>query len=212
MTLSDDQTTPRLVVTGDPDNSGAAREFVFEFPSGVDTAPLEVSEGIRTQRLSQTSGINAILGELVGDGDSQNQTIAVDLGTSQFAVSISFIAKAGGGEQWGDGSGTLPADATGAEPIEKMQTLSWTLNNTQIDSLPEELAGEITGSFGPARYEFGMRTSDGPLDPLDVIVESPSVGFSSNASTRVSGEVTAILTADLAETFDSKGRSKRGTS
>lgn len=209
MTLSDDQTTATLIVHADPDDSGTARDFTYDMEVGGDTTPWEVTEGIRTGTISGQSGIHTILSELLGSGESRNQTIALDLGTNVFVVSIEATTTPGG--TWGDGSGSLPADATNADPIEKQNHLSWVLNQTPIDSLPEDLAGEVTGSFGPATLEYGMRHPDGPLDPLDVIVESPRLTMSSTTPSAITVSMECVLAADLGTTFDAQGNTKRGT-
>lgn len=213
MTLSSDQQIVRLTVHGAPEG-GTARDHIFEMEAGTDDSPLQVTEGLRTGFISGGSGLNTILGELLGSGESSNQDIVIDLGTSQFVLGVEFAAWEGSDLQWGDtgdSAQVTATDATGASAIEQMQVLMNTLNKVQIDSLPENLAGEVTGSYGPATVEFGMHHSNGPLDPLDVVVESPRVSFSGGRPSSVTGEMEMVLAADLGTVFDAQGNTKRGT-
>lgn len=215
MTLTDDQRIPTLVITANPDNTGQ-REFRFDLAVGTDTAPWSYTEGIRTQYVDAQSGVLTIFDQLLGGGNGSesggdNRTFALDLGNSVHIAEIEFANHEDSTYQWGDGSGSLPADATGAEPIEQVQTLTWVLNHVRIDSAPGDLADGVTGSFGPAQLEVGMRHPSGPLSPLDVIIESPRVTTSATQPSGVTGSFTALAVGDLGEIFDAEGRTPRGT-
>jgi hypothetical protein len=83
------------------------------------------------------------------------------------------------------------------------------LNRVPVDSLPENLAGDVTGSYGPAQLEYGMHhETDGPLDPLDVAIENPQLTPEAGGIAR--GEITFVEILSLGDSIDSQANSKSG--
>jgi hypothetical protein len=208
MTLTDDQKVFRLRITGDPDGDGA-REAVFELHSAEDDTFTVVHE-MRTGFIARGgSSINAILQSLSDSDESKNKDIVIDGGQSQFTLEVSAQLFDAQGHRWGDtGNGGTATDATGDSAIEQMQVLTNWLRKVPVDSLPEDLAGDITGSFGPATVEFGKHHPDGDLDPLAVAIENPQLTPRPGGQVDIS--MTVVEIASLGDPIDSQSNSKRG--
>jgi hypothetical protein len=210
MTLNSDQKVLTLTITGDPDGTGT-RDARFEMPVGDQENGLQVVHELRTGFLAQGGGnINALIQALTGSGESKNKQVVVEGGDSQYALDASFRLFGGSGHRWGDtGNGGTATDATGDSAIEQIQVLMYWLRTTSVDSLPENLAGDVTGSYGPAQLEYGAHHPDGPLDPVDVAIENPQ--FTPEPTDRAQGQMTLIEIINLDTPLTSKNNSKLGT-
>lgn len=209
MSLTADQQTFRLRITGDPDGTGT-REGVFELTSGEQDT-FAVRHEMRTGFIARGgSSINALLQNLTNADESQNKEIVIDGGQSQFTLEVSATLFDGSGDRWGDtGTGGSATDATGDTAIEQMQVLMNWLRKVPVDSLPEELGDGLTGSYGPATVEYGAHHPNGSLEPLAVAIENPQLV--PRPGGRVDLTLTAIEIASLGDPLDSRGNNKRGT-
>ncbi|MFC7044304.1 hypothetical protein ACFQH6_20695 [Halobacteriaceae archaeon GCM10025711] len=214
MTLTDQQQIARITVTGDPDGQGR-RNFVFEAKAGGEEG-LQVREYIRTGTIGGGSTINSFLQnqDILPIDGSLNQSIYLDLGRNQHIFELDFQGWQGSQYQWGDtGDDTelTATDATGEDPITQMQIFLHVLNNVQVDSLPEQTATfPGVGSDGPALLEFGQHTTDGVLDPVNVVFEDPGTAFSGSNPSSFDGTVTCIEAADLGQAWDTTENTKLG--
>ena len=213
--LSDKQKLIRLSIEGDPDNSGTTRKGVFEFAQGSDVEPLSVTEEVRTQTRGVTGSgtFLTIFEELAGDqfgGNEVNKSIVLNLGNGQFSPQVTGVITAdqrrpdGQPCQWGDtgdDSKLTKTDATGAHPLVKSQVLNYWFRNTRTSSAPNLF--EIDGA-GPAELEYGEYRSDADAlyDPLKVVMESPQITVSSDASATGRLSATFVEVADLGEAID----------
>ena len=204
MTLTADQQIVRLKIRGDPDNTGT-RTAAFEMFSAPDSG-LSVAHSVRTGFVVNDQGklINSILSEVAGAGESKNKGIYVDLGTSAYALECEFKGYEGGDYQWGDtGNGGTGTDATGDGPIEQTQVFMNWVNSTNIDSIPDD-SGKTPGTL-----EFGLHHPNGPLDPLDVVLENPTLTPSDAG--QFDGNIVMIEAANLGDALDADGNSKLGS-
>lgn len=209
MTLSDDQQTLTLRITGDPDAT-TTREAVFEMTSSDSDDGLSVSHEMRTGFLARGgSSLNAILQSLSDTDESKNKQLVIDGGGSQFVLEVTATLFDESGDRWGDtGNGGTATDATGDTAIEQAQVFSNWIRKTPVDSLPENLAGDVTGSYGPATVEYGKHHPDGDLEPLKVAIENPQ--FTPRAGGHVDVTMTFVEIASLDEPLDSQNNSKKG--
>jgi len=204
MTLTTDQQIITLKIRGDPDGTGS-RTATFELESAPDSG-LSVSHTIRTGFLVDDQGqlVNSILSEVLGDGESRNKGIYVDAGTSSYALDCEFRGYDGGAYQWGDtGNGGTATDATGDSAVEQVQVFFNWINAVSIDSLPDG-SGDTS-----ATLEFGLYHPDGPLDPLDVVIENPTL--TPAEPTTFDGNLVFIEAENLGKALDAAGNSKAGS-
>lgn len=209
MALTDDQKKLRLTITGDPDGSGK-RDAEFVMAVGDDNG-LQVTHEMRTGFLARGGGnINALIQSLTGSNESKNKQIVVEGGESQFILEASFSAFTGSSYRWGDtGNGGTATDATGDTAVEQIQVLMNWLRKTPVDSLPEDLGGDLTGSYGPATLEYGAHHPDGPLEPLSVAIENPQL--TPEAGGIAQGRITFVEILSLGDGIDSQNNSKAGS-
>lgn len=207
--LSDADRVARITITGDPDDSGTVRDGVFEFTTGDDQTPLTATEELRTETRAFGGTLLTLFSDITGtDLGTENKDIALDFGSSTFATTLSGIVTAdqrkpdGTRCRWGDTGDhtTLTAtDATGAHPAYKLTTFQEWIKNTRQSSL-NELLGD-TGS-GPATVEYLSRRSGGVHDPLEVVLESPSVTYSGGSPTMADIDITVVEVASLDTAID----------
>lgn len=210
MALNDDQKIARLTITGDPDGTGT-RDGVFEFPVGGEDG-LQPTHEMRTGFLARGGGnINALIQALTGSNESKNKQIVIEGGESQYVVDLAATQFSGSGHRWGDtGNGGTATDATGDSAVEQVQVLFNWLRKIPIDSLPEELAGDVTGSYGPAKLEYGHHHPDGALEPLGVAIENPQL--TPEAGGIAQSQITFVEILSLDTPLTSQNNSEAGTS
>lgn len=216
--LSDDDRVVRIILEGDPTNSGTATEAIFEFSGGDDQTPLSITHEKRTETRSFSGNLLTLYSDITGDqigSGAENKDIALDFGSSTFAFMLSGVVTAdqrlpdGTQCQWGDtGDDTQlsKTDATGAHPAYKASVLSFWLRNTRQSSVSGVL-GEEGG--GPAIVETLQYRPNGIYDPLEVVFESPNITYSSGSSTVADLEITAVEVADLGNPVDALANDTR---
>lgn len=214
--LTDEDHIIRLTITGDPDDSGTVRDGVFEFVHGDDQTPKMAREELRTETRTFGGTPLTLFSDLTGiDLGTENKDIALDFGNSTFATTLNGVVTAdqrtpsGDRCQWGDtGDHTefTATDATGAHPARKMTVLGEWLKNTRQSSLDELLGDE--GS-GPAKIEYLSRRDGGVHEPLQVVLESPSVTYSGGSSTIADIELTVVEVANLDNPIDALANDTR---
>ncbi len=207
--LSDADHVVRLTITGDPDDSGSVQDGVFEFASGDEQTPLTATEELRTETRAFGGTPLTIFSDITGiDLGTENKDIALDFGNSTFATTLSGIVTAdqrkpdGTQCQWGDtgdDSELTATDATGAHPAYKMTVLGEWLKNTRQSSV-NELLGQEGG--GPATVEYLSRREGGVHDPMEVVLESPSVTLSGGSPTVADLDMTVVEVANLENPID----------
>lgn len=213
--LSDADRLVRITITGDPDGT-SVRDGVFEFAAGDDQTPLTASEEFRTETRSLGGTPLTLFSDITGiDLGTENKDIALDFGSSTFATTLSGTVtadqrKPGGGQcQWGDtgDDSTLTAtDATGAHPAKKMTVLMEWIKSTRQSSV-NELLGQEGG--GPATVEYLSRRDGGVHDPLEVVLESPSVTLSGGSPTVADIDLTVVEVASLDNPIDAHANDGR---
>lgn len=187
---------PTLEIDADVDGDGTAETGVFELAPIGEDAQDAVAGTIRTGYLLQGefSQLAALADDVLGDGETANKGLHVNVGGGEYAYEVSFTrpidATVDGTNlpQWGDGSGSLPADATGsATPTDYEQVFHQYLRVGAPDSIT------------PARFKFGQIHSGGALaDHLDVVVEQPRIA-------EVAGARAISISMTLVTTIDAEG-------
>ncbi|WP_049979358.1 hypothetical protein [Halolamina rubra] len=200
----------RLRITGDPDGTGT-REAVFEWTTGDDQTPFSITETKRTETRTFGGTPLTLFSDLTGvDLPTENADVALDFGSSTFALELGGVVYAeqqlpdGSECRWGDGdggSGTLTkTDAQGCLPAYKSTVLSYWLRNTRQSSVGDPLDESDAGE--PATLETLQYRPDGVFDPIDVILESPSMSYSSGTPTVADIQLTAVEVASLDQALD----------
>ncbi len=196
--------TVRLTIEGEV--AGIQRTGVFEFgeygPRGEEGGGASVEDQIRTGFLLENAG-EAILNAYRDAVDSSapfRRGIHVDRGGGQHALELDFATPQNGRKsdgshfQWGSSSdpdaGPNEHTATGGSAEEQMAVLINYLRHVRIDST------------SPATFEWGEYSSEGILDPLKVVVESPSVIASNDSPGWADGTMTLVETVDLEAVVD----------
>jgi|GEM_PF-1869929 hypothetical protein len=201
----------RLRITGDPDDSGMSREAVFEFAGGDQQSPFSVTHEKRTETRSFSGTPLTLFSDLTGtDLGTENADISLDFGSSTFALTLGGVVTAdqrlpdGSECQWGDGaggSGTLTqTDAQGCHVAYKASVLAFWLRNTRQSSV-EDALGDGSGG-GPAIIETLQYRPGGVFDPLEVVLESPSMSYSADSPTVADIDLTVVEIASLDQALD----------
>ncbi|WP_143421047.1 hypothetical protein [Halorubrum halodurans] len=218
--LPPEERVASLTIEGDPDGQGR-REAVFEMFTGGSEG-LSLNEEQRTQvRATPGSGFLALIDGTVGDfiNSPINKDLFLNLGSSQFAVTIDFNSWEGAtgpdGQplQWGDtgdASEMTKTDCTSEPPTRQISCLMYWLRNTRISSVSGELfPGAGIAGDGPATLRYGQYREGGVYDPLDVILENPGADFPGESMSTYSGSITCIEAIDAGEAIDAVARSTR---
>lgn len=154
-----EKTTLELEIDADPDEDGNQETGKFEISGNA-----QVSEqvDIDYQIGGAADTTNAIVQEYIDGKKHRRRGIYFDLGAGAHIFEIQFQGWDGSSNQWGDGSGNLPNDATGETPITQMQVFQQYLRTGTTDSL------------NPARLKFGQYHGSGALDDVVyVAVQGP---------------------------------------
>lgn len=157
------QTTLTIEVDADPDNDGQTETGVFEITGGVQ-GRASYGEEVQVDPVIGGAGAtaNAIVQDYIFGEQHRRRGIYIDLGDGAHIFDVSFNGWKGSDNQWGDGSGSLPADATGEDPITQMQIFMHYLRTGTTDSL------------NPARVTFGQYHPNGALDDeLYMYIDGP---------------------------------------
>ena len=209
-----------LTISGDPDGQGR-RDAVFEMYHGGEDG-LSIAPEQRTQvKATPGSGFLALIDGVVGDQIDVpiNKDLFINLGGSQFAVTINFNSWEGatGPEgdplQWGDSgddSTFEKSDATGEHPTRQIACLMWWLRNTRISSVEGELfpGAEIVGD-GPAVLRYGQHREGGVYDPIPVVLENPGADYPGGSPSTFTGSITCIEALSLGDPIDATARTTR---
>lgn len=192
-----------LEIEADVDKDGTKETGVFEMLGDV-----EVTEGIRTGYLiggkgSQAFGVLSTIGDIVhGQGSPKRKGIHLDLGGGQHMFQISFrgwegaIDPDGNALQWGDGSGSMPADATQSDPTTQVNCFMNYLRIGEIDSLrPARLT---FGEYSPT----GTITNDETDNHLSVVIEQPTLTRTAGQPNTYEGTLTVIETVTIDDVLD----------
>jgi len=119
---------------------------VFEWSTGDDQSPLTVTETKRTETQAISGTPLTLLGDLLDvDVPTENADIALDFGSSTFAIDVGGVVTAGqtmpdGSPcRWGDGSGDVgeatQTDAEGCSPHVKMAVFGEWLRHSRQSSI-----------------------------------------------------------------------------
>ena len=200
----------RLRIEGDPDDTGA-REAVFEWSTGDDQAPFSVTQIKRTETRSFGGTPLTLIGDLLGvDSPTENADIALDFGSSTFALELGGVITAdqrlpdGTKCRWGDGAGgsdnLTTTDAQGSHPAHKASVLSYWLRGTRNSSIGDPLSDGNAG--GPVTLETLQYRPDGVFSPLKVIPESPNISYSSGSPSVADIDMTVAEVASLDQAID----------
>lgn len=140
----------------------------------------------------------AILQGLLEDGEPDRKGVHLDLGGGQHAITLRADVTSdptpdenGDPLQWGSSADPSVFDATTA-------TGATALRKAQIFQHYVRVAG--TDSLTPATLEYGEYSSDGVLEPLDVVFEQPS--FERQSSDKYQFSATFVETVDLGRSLD----------
>lgn len=176
-----------LYIDADVDGDGTAENGKFVMES------VEPTIGIRTGYLigGRGSTANAVLDDLLGDGESRQQGVFLGFGGGTRKYDLSFSGWEGSGDQWGDtGNGGTASDATGEDP--------W----TQIDVLIQYLSVASVDSTGLATLEYGEHHPNGRFDSVGVVPEQPQFTPPLDESSTFTGSMTLLSAANLTKALD----------
>lgn len=193
----------RLTINADVDGDGSPETGIFELAGNLEIVP-----GLRTGFLigGRGSSANAVVADLLGEGESNRQGFYLDLGGGVRQIQVNFwgwegaqadIDGDGTAEdlQWGNTGNTGSAtatDATGADPL------------TQIDVLMEYLATGEIDSRSPATLEYGEHHSGGLYDELNVVIEGPQFTRSAQDGQWFTGQMTLLEAVDAEQVLDAQ--------
>jgi len=155
---------PILELQADVDDDGSVETGVFELGGNA-----TVSEQVQKDYTfdNTASGLVSLVSNLTGLERQRRQGFYLDIGAGAHLFEIDAQPWRGDNSpQFGDGSGTFPADATGNDPRDQMQCFGRYV----------QLA--LTDSFTPAtlywgEYADGTHGTNGAFDPLQVAVSEP---------------------------------------
>lgn len=196
MALSDAQRKAVLKISGDPDGTGE-RTAEFHMRVGADNPP-SITYAMESQFFIDGRGgqILTLLNQIIGDGGAINKSVFLDLGGSVHRIEIDFMGFNGSSLRWGDtGNGGTGTDATGDSALEQVQVLDNWLTTVRIDSFA------MSGG-GTAVLEHGLYHPNGPLDPLEVVPENPTMVYAGSAPASFDGSLAFIEAADLNRVID----------
>jgi hypothetical protein len=209
-----------IEIEGDPDGTGR-RTATFEMFTGGEQG-LSINEEQRTEvRATPGSAALALIDGAVGEFVDApiNKDLFINLGGSQFAVTIDFNSWEGatGPEgnplQWGDTGNPdtfTKSDATGEHPTRQIACFFWWLRNTRVSSVSGELfPGAGIAGDGPATLQYGQYREDGVYDPLQVVFESPGADFPGDSMSTFNGSITCIEAINAGDPIDATTRTTR---
>ncbi|PSP80164.1 hypothetical protein BRC81_02950 [Halobacteriales archaeon QS_1_68_20] len=189
-----------LTLHADVDGDGSKEAGKFELRRGSQQSPFETESGIEMLQPIGAPGSGSLdtivnLWSTLSGGEPGRKDLTLDLGAGQHYVEISF-AHAPGDVQWGDGSGSLPADATHANhPLTQEACLLWYLLVGTYDSR------------GGATLEYGEWHEDGAFGPLDVVPMQPSLSWDAGEQ---QSELSGSIRCRATDTNPGKGAATRG--
>lgn len=209
-----------IEIEGDPDGTGR-RIARFEMFTGGEEG-LQISPEQRTQiRATPGQSLLALVDGTIGDFVDApiNKDLFINLGGSQFAVTIDFnswegaTGPNGNPLQWGDTGDPdtfTKSDATGEHPTRQMACLFWWLRNTRVSSVSGELfpGAGIVGD-GPATLRYGQYREGGVYEPLQVVFENPGADFPGQSMSTFSGSITCVEAIDAGDPIDAVARDTR---
>jgi len=198
--------TTKLTITADFGGTTGQKTGVFELgengPRGDEGGGASIEDTIRTGFLLENAGqsvLNAYK-QAVDDAAPFRRGIHVDFGGGQHVLEVDFATPQnqtkddGSMFQWGSSGdpdvGPNEHTATGGSPQQQMAVLINYLRQGRIDSST------------PATFETGPYSSDGILEPLDVVVESPNMTITNDSVGWADGTLTLVETVDIEAVVD----------
>ncbi len=182
------KTAPVLRLPADVNDDGDKEVGAFELRRGSDIQPWTVTGGVEPMDLFGSSGsgaIDQIVNLVPGVGEEGRKDIRLDFGAGIHYFEFDCTVGPGADLQWGDGSGTLPADGTGEHPLTKFCVF---LNYCTVGTYDSRQSGTL---------EVGEYAAGESLDPLDVKPLQPTVTYTGDSSSEVTVSVRLIATESL---------------
>jgi hypothetical protein len=190
-----------LELTADVDGDGSTETGVFHLTGNGEIVHEVTKDYIFDNTASGLVSLISLLNEFEL---SKRKGFYADIGAGAHIFEFNHIAWDGTeAPQWGDGSGTFPADATDEDPFSKMQCLDRYATRATTDSFaPATLhVGEYTdGSYGPT----------GAFDPLKVALQDPRETINYEEPGSVDINLTCVEVQPLDEAIDLTQHAKRG--
>lgn len=179
-----------LDLSADVDGDGSKESATFTFAAGDG---FQVTEGIESQMSTGPNSrgiIQTAANAIQPDGREKNKTIAFDLGTGLHFVQVQAKNWDGSTHTWGDGTGTLPTDATGESPL------------TQLHVLMQYLIVGTYDSRNPATLKYGERdnTSSTEFRPLAVVPWQPEITHTAGEPSHISVKMRFYAVFDKSST------------
>lgn len=197
-----------LELTADVDDDGTQETGVFVFGGDVSLTQ-EIQKDFIFENTA--SGLITLTEDLAGFDVEARKGLYLDIGGGQHVIEIEFLGWEGTNSlQWGDDSGTFPADATGEDVFKQIQCF---MRYCQLAT---------TDSFNPATLHIGEYTDgtyqnsdgntvNGAFDPLDVAVSGPQNTKADDQFKDFTGTVTCLEVQRLDQSVDLVEHSKRGS-
>lgn len=198
-----------LELTGDPGDGNGSRTARFVMVAGgEDGLTLRHTMQYSYPIDGQFGFLTSLFGDLIDEGSDAKQ-IFISSGSLHHVIELDFTGyssatdpETGNDAQWGDGTSTGIADATGDDPLKQIHTFTWWLRNLTIDS-----ASNISpADGGPATLHVGEYSSWGSADPLRVVFQDPVLDYSGRSPSTMDGSITCVEAADLDQNLDASAR------
>lgn len=193
-----------LELTADVDDDGTEETGVFKMVGDVNYSQ-EVQKDYVFENTA--SGLVTLAANLTGFEAEARKGFYLDVGAGQHVIEFEFRGWEGSNsQQWGDGTGTFPGDATGDDVFRQIQCISRYVQLATTDSFnPATLhIGEYTdGSYGD--------NTNGAFDPLEVAVSGPRQSKGEDQFKSFDGSITCLEVISLDQPVDLVENSKRGT-
>ena len=172
----------QIEITADVDDDGTKETGVFEISGGAE-GQASYTEEVQIDPIigGSAQNINSAIQQYIFGENHRRRGIYIENGGGAHIFDIQFNGWEGSSNQWGDGSGTLPADATGEGPRRQIQIFQNYLRKGSIDSL------------NPAVVQFGEYNPNGSLDDqLYMFVGSPTLTNSVTAEKTFDGTMQLV--------------------
>jgi len=176
-----------LELVGDPvtapDGTDAAGAGVFHLPATEDTTEFDKQMliGNRGQALQELFSLAPIGGGQGANGAGYNLDFGQGLQTFQLSFKLVQDGDPVDPDQWGDGSGTPPLDATGEHRQTQLQTLSFWARTTRTGSA--RTAKLYWGDWTDGTYAASAGAFGRPIDVRIMSVTAPYLRDSPSLST-----------------------------
>ena len=196
-----------LELTADVDDDGSDETGVFEL-HGNSVLTQEINKDYVFDNTA--SGLVNLASEISGFELEQRKGFFLDIGGGahihEFEVTPRENAVDGDGNaiQWGDGSGSFPADATQDDPLKQIQCFQRYVQLSKTDSFQP-------ATLHVGEYSDGTYGSNGALDPLKVAVQGPRANKDARDDfTSFTLNITCLEVLTLDQSIDIVERTIRG--